>query len=150
MENPDAKTATDRLELIARSRQRASARLHSSLAGYVALGVLWATPIAVLGFSRAWAVFTVLPVVAITVLWSRSLTRRRGITPARVDPSSVAAKLGAWLLIGWVICALAAFVTSSSLVSIISAFLAAALVAVLGSRIDRAVLQEATATVGQA
>ncbi len=142
---------SDRLELIDRSRRGMGARLHSPLPGYIALGLLWAAPIGAFAFGRGWAALAALVAVAITALWSLVFTRRRGVRLSPFAPTSAAARLGGWMLAGWALCLVAGFIggTAAPVMPWIAATIAAALVAVLGARIDRAIVREATGAAGR-
>lgn len=147
MENHDA---SDQLDRIARAQQGIAARLHSTPLGSVALGVLWALPVAAFALGRPWALVAVLVVVVATALWTTAWTRHRGVRPAAFERSSVGAALGGWMLAAWVACFVAGFVGHAAVpaVPVVAALVAAAVVAVLGIRLDRAVVGAATRPVG--
>lgn len=142
---------SDRLELIDRSRRGMGTRLHSPLLGYLALGLLWASPIGAFAIGRGWASLVALVAVASTALWSAVFTHRRGVRLAPFAPTSAPAKLGGWMLAAWALCLLAGFVGGTALPAVpwSAAAVAAVLIAALGARIDRAVVREATGAAGR-
>lgn len=143
MENLPSSTAARQLELATTSRRRTGDRLHSSLLAYVALGLLWASPIAAMVAGMVWAARIGLAAVAITAVWATLLKRKQGVAMAPIDPRSEASRYGAWLLFSWAACALTglwAHAVDAPAVVLTVAAVSAVATTILGSLIDRAIV----------
>lgn len=140
METSSEQEVAAQLELIRRHQAQIGQRIHSHWIGYIALGTLWAAPIATLPAGYGWAGFAALATAAVTLLWGWALTRRTGVRLAPVPQDSRAAVRAAWLLCGWGLCAVTALVATglgAPVVAFVAAIASAAVTAWMGVRIDR-------------